>query len=1063
VKFFNPKLNILPVLLFALTLSLFPFKSAQAVNILVSVPGPAIFAAGPVGENDDEIIRYMLTFISNNSAFTSPNLKSPTKNLADGAKKNALDYLNDMITKAPHIQNGANLASILLGAKKENYPDITNVTNILKGLIAAKVQDLTQPTDPPSKYERLNEAYDFLGKFAGGSTDGPPPRRCADGKLPSEHPDGKCPTSDNGNGGNNTGGGDVAQGGGRECNPTTVTNKDYLKIANSAEGVEPVSAIDPFNGEIYYLPSVHSGLTNFDGIPVQEDGNLLAITATKQVPILQAICNAVSSLSADIKRIAKATESIDITTKAIKIDTGNIDITTKAILRDTNALVKKEYELDPKVRALASEAIDKQKNTFFNETLKGDRATGITDKNGNVLTYAPNMKSYIPDINVYERGMRNQAGLEFLGRLAEDLKSGYTKGLNDNLKTLLIKNINQKAINELALDKEFELLKDANPLEAVEYANSLYDFYVQHAAENAIAEYVAGGTIVGGKECSGDVDFILNPDILNTGQKICRFGFTQISTPAPLIRSLLEKFATTKITQAELADEIGEYGSYSYGSTKTDGKSTDVDGTIKDLLGVKGDSKTPLTEEQQKKIDECVAANSNPLSPGTVTTARTLCENQVRNLPPPNPNDTSGDNIKDTDKDGIPDTTDRDDDNDGVPDTTDPDANGDGIKDIDQSNESSCPAGQVETASGGCGAPPTFNEIYNDCVDITLLTYPDITAPELTAKCTQEANEQLNPSPAESAGCPAGQVETASGGCGAPPTFNEIYNDCVDITLLTYPDITAPELTAKCTQEANEQLNPPTSLNILNTNLASVGTLSKSAPKKIGIVLPVKLSFITRSSSASAKSHLTLSVNDNKSPTSCIATSDWLTFTSSDAHSFLNKSYLFKVGEKIPVPTLSKPQVFTVTHPQIFKLSVNIQEPDIVTLNNQIPVAQTNIQNKVTKSAGDINQTSTYTLDPRGIEVGDTITLRINTSTISFQLTNQNPIDIIRRLITEMTSGNSETKKAFSNYNFSQNGNILIVSNKNPAVVAVPATAKYSLECNVNNKAVSNSVNIIFP
>lgn len=108
-------------------------------------------------------------------------------------------------------------------------------------------------------------------------------------------------------------------------------------------------------------------------------------------------------------------------------------------------------------------------------------------------------------------------------------------------------------------------------------------------------------------------------------------------------------------------------------------------------------------------------------------------------------------------------------------------------------------------------------------------------------------------------------------------------------------------------------------------------------------------------------------------------------------------------------------------------------------------------------------QTYTYIPTLTNAQAGDKITLTINNTSISFDLINLNPIDIVRRLITEATAGRSDIKKALSDYNFGQSGNMLIVSVKNPSPISIKTNADYSLECNINNKIVPASFNISFP
>ena len=91
------------------------------------------------------------------------------------------------------------------------------------------------------------------------------------------------------------------------------------------------------------------------------------------------------------------------------------------------------------------------------------------------------------------------------------------------------------------------------------------------------------------------------------------------------------------------------------------------------------------------------------------------------------------------------------------------------------------------------------------------------------------------------------------------------------------------------------------------------------------------------------------------------------------------------------------------------------------------------------------------------------LTLKINNAELSTDIINVDMSDIVSRIVNEATAGNVVTKRAFADYSFKQSGNILIVSNKSPVQNSIPKSAAYSLECNVNNKDVPKSVNIVFP
>ncbi len=59
-------------------------------------------------------------------------------------------------------------------------------------------------------------------------------------------------------------------------------------------------------------------------------------------------------------------------------------------------------------------------------------------------------------------------------------------------------------------------------------------------------------------------------------------------------------------------------------------------------------------------------------------------------------------------------------------------------------------------------------------------------------------------------------------------------------------------------------------------------------------------------------------------------------------------------------------------------------------------------------------------------------------------------------------AGKSDIKKALSTFNFTQDGSMLVVTSKSPLPASIPTSATYSIECNVNNKAVPSSVNVSF-
>ncbi len=779
---------------------------------------------------------------------------------------------------------------------------------------------------------------------------GPPLRECANNTN----------TNDNGNNTNNNNGGVPAS---VECNPKSIsTDSTYGlsttvftggTLSNGIGGIQsPRGNVTDsfgdtgFNGDLT-LPYNRSQQNNMIGLPVIDVGPLMVVTAYRQIPLLKSICTAVSSLSEDIKAIRKSVDSIDNTTKAIKVDTGN--------------LVNKEFDLDPAVRAAAAAAIQKEKG-IFDDVLAQGRPDGKRVNNRDV----PN--TFTPDINIYEAQQRQKAGQLFLGEI-----ENYFANNNAPYKDAVISAIRQK-MNDEYLDNEQKIEQTFSHLtlgqvdttmDAVNYATSLYDATVSKAGDNAVSEYVAGGTVIGGKTCPDDdwvtVDKQTGTPLLNPVAQtitICRNNNNLTITPgasAPVVKSLIEKFATTKVTQAELADEVGEYGQYTSPISKKEivsqqafKSNTDVGGVVDSIKGVQNKNSS---------------ISGQTLGGGTSNTVG---------------GGTSGQET-------------------GV-------------------NSGGTPNNTPSTGGGASGNTGSLAADTATCIEngkkanFNLLFMPEAQAKIALAQIT--SNCQQNPSFYGTNGITDGSSNQAK---GSTPTNNSV-----------------------------------------NSGLSASVILAKPSATKLSSVKPVSPISLT-STSLAQSTILNLVSNTVTNPISCMATSDWPTFSGSTL------SYLFKIGDDIPIPKNSTPQKFTVNHPQLFKLEAAITKPEITSIFDKAPLPQTNIKNNLSATGYGLTQITSYSLDLTNVNVGDTLTFKINNASLSLPITNINPIDLVRRIITEATGGSAATVAAFSNYAFSQNGNILTVSNKIPIEMPIPSTMTYSLDCNVNNKDVSQSVNITFP
>lgn len=765
-------------------------------------------------------------------------------------------------------------------------------------------------------------------------------------------------STDGGGGGGDTGGGGigVTPGGNTKCNPSTEIGTSALLQPFSLFGERPNVFGDTFTATVIY-PGARDPKGGYTGIRTIEVGPLLTLTVNKQIPILEAICNAVSSLSEDIKAIRIATESIDVTTKRILTEAIGIH-------KDTTDLRTKEYVLDPKVRADASSAIEAERSTF-NNFLKEGRKNGVTEFNpaNEVKTTNP-PNTFTPDISVYETEARKNAALLFYGELKDyftKTKSGQAKKYKD----YVLKRFEEKVDAEFKTQSlNIDYLKNIdNYIDADEYLSSLYNASVDKAAKNAVAEYIAGNTIIGGKDCLPGylVDTVTETTREGTrATKVCRKEYVKITTPAPTIKALMEKFATTKVTQAELADELDEFGPKGV---------ADVNSTI-----------TNIIDDAKKQV--------------------------------------------------------------------------------------------IGSNSGTGSATPTFvlstDPKIRACVDDFISKQPNLDSPkqrELWERyCIDTLGQTATPPPPNNQETDADKQAKISK-CieNASKPFTDVGQTIPESNLKTFTAICTgnPEAYGPIAFSSNKNVQP-TANQVSMKNLASIGGLISNTTNKTPS--PSELSLVAKRETLDGLLTTTLILStDSQNIKSCIATSPWSTFTSLDGHSVLYESLLFNIGDIISLPSKNKPQVFKITHPQIFRVSVQIDEPNIVMLNNQIPSKQNDILNKVISTDLGIVQTSAYTLNLNGVENEDTITFKVNDATISIPVINKNPIDLIRRIITEATSGNSETKKAFSEYNLSQNGNILIISNKIPKIVPNISNKTYSLSCNINNIQRSASLNIAFP
>ena len=469
---------------------------------------------------------------------------------------NLSGIINEIISSSGKNLTPVDLAKGLAGAEAKG--EVVEAKKIIADLLASGV-DKT-----PSPEGFYASAYAFLKAYNGGEVPPPPAYdKCPDGSNPvggkcpvdasgkcsdgSAPKDGKCPAS----------GGDG--GGGKDSKP-----KDVPCEPNNKKGQEIIGDKDTggkfihkrfadnnvFLGNLsgnYELPFFNSPMAqDFAGIPIMEVGPLLSIKIKKEVPLLKEICKAITEAQKDIAKIATSTD--------------NIDKTTKEILSGIEKLVKKEYELDPNMRKAAREAIKKE-SEIFNKYMREGRNTGA-DKVDPAGEVAKDKKTFTPDINQHEKDIRKMAAESFTIQVQKSLMDddpNYPLGwyVTDQVAaqaSSLTKNDQQK-INEIK--------GASNRYDAILLATALLNQRVKQAGDNAIAEWIGNGGVIGNKRCPKDA--IIKTKISDgsggkkDGPTICATDL-EITNPAPAIRALLEGFSTTKLRQGENANELEETG-----------------------------------------------------------------------------------------------------------------------------------------------------------------------------------------------------------------------------------------------------------------------------------------------------------------------------------------------------------------------------------------------------------------------------------------------------------------------------------------------------------------------
>lgn len=924
--------------------------------------------------NSEKITNKLAELIVNNSTTLESSNEFAVLGTLDNIIRTTIDYAKNLGSNS--VTTGS-LATGLISAPKPNTQNIARALDIIQVVVTARTK-WPAPKPPVISYQN---ARDFLDKFGTGSG-------------PATRDDGGPSTGDGGGGGTSGGGGVASVPGAVRCDNASFPNSNTTGVntlVNSSANLQsPRGYIYGGPARNFTLPYTRSVINGFLGLPIIEVGPLLNLVALREIPLLQRICTAVSGLADDIRKIRVNTDLMVPDIEQIRMNINdNLVPDTEQIRADTEWLRLKEEKLDPAVRKLASEAIDAQKKVF-DEYIKTGRKTGDTlikkDANGKQDGGSFERVTFTPDINQYQKEARATAALVFYTNLNEVLR-------NDNSQTakMLLTHFKAKATSERNnMKQNIELAQSTKtPDGSFLYLNKLYEDALKVAGDNAVSEYIAGNTIIGEKNCPNTNETRQTVKMSDgTIRLVCRTAL-EIVTPAPVIKAQMEKYATTKITQMEQADEYNEHPLTGGGASGNDGGAGGGTTPPRTLSGLTPEEEKEIRDALTAELDACMSV------PGPLTTLQ-------------------------------------------------------GCKD----------KSKITAGAGPLVLKEPFN-LIDERRNFAMSVIDGYTGPK------------KNPGDTGGTTTSGGGGSTTGGGVGTPSACVQNGIDTLSVCgIFTLTEGSLANINRNCNNDPNFWSAPScrtkTSIksdtpSISESNLAGIGNLIKSVPKPVSAAQPT-ISLETKSinSTGNKKSLITLSVNDSKDVTSCMATSDWLTFNETGSYSILKESYLFKIGEIIPVPSKGVPKTFTINHPQIFTLKAEINEPDTITINNQTPTAQTNIKNIITRSGSGIIQTSSYTLDLTGIEVGDTVILTINDASLSLPIINRNAIDIIRRLITEATAGRADIKKAFSNYNFSQNGNILVVSNKTPTNISLPPTATYSLECNVDNKAVSGSVNIAF-
>ncbi|MBI3633892.1 MAG: hypothetical protein HY226_06435 [Candidatus Vogelbacteria bacterium] len=852
-------------------------------------------------------------------------------------------------------------------------------------------------------------------------------------------------------------------GGGGGGQPPTGSCVDTSSVTVGEEEISQINgAVD---GKPLYIqwPEVSTS-QGIEAPAINEVGPLLILSGQSKTLLVQ-ICNDIRDVDKNVAALKSDIALIrDYTKHLIRIDDTTVHM--DKTLTDLNSWLKqKELTDDPQAWKDAKSGIDKEATDFANLVLDG-RSEAIKENvprtklvsNGTtaVLTADPTKakektETYTPDINIYEADARKNAGLLFVGELKDyflnnDLSGN--PGVNKN-QTALLQMLAKKAQKENSFNNESEKFNRlgteiTNPVDAERYISSLYDAAVTRAGQNAVSEFVAGNTFIGAKTCAGDEQYVdtysdIGKEIDANGNKtqtttvICKKNSVKIVTPAPIIRDLAGKFGAIKLDIAVAADEKGETA---------------------DVSGIVDAVKNGCPSGKPKVNGRCEAAKTPPGACGGV--GQSPCSNGL----------CDGALVVENGK-CVPNIT-----NCGFGKHSDP---ADPTKCIDDN----CLADEAWDVTAGeckvvsCGSNQHWNKDLKQCdpgpecgTDQIRDTH-GVCIPTGPGGCNsdQHWNNDLKICQ-EGPECSTGQtrdthgvcIPTGPGGCDTDFHWNDVIKQCV----------AGPECNTDETRDSHGVCQPiainsfnsrqfasKSQNNFISSNMASVGIVDNLGNNKT-FSQTLNLSLQTKGDNGIKKTTLTFSAGN---ASACLATSDWPTFVNPVVVGLTEPSTIFKEGDSLP----TNDQTFQIVHPRVFDLEVNIKRPEGIYVYTRQPLPQTNILSSVTNSSDGLSQKVAYTPDLTNVQIGDVVTLRLNNAALSTDIITIDQSDVVNRLVMEATAGQIATKRAFADYSFKQSGNILIVSNKTLVQNSIPSTATYSLECNVNNKAVTKSVNIVFP